>query len=79
MAHLAADAIYVWQMEPTIERATAEAVAANYASQDNPTGDVADAQGFGRTAIANLPKKVRDRLVWPYFNWMYGNAAVGAR
>lgn len=67
-AHTAATVIDVWSVEPVIELATRETVVAAYGARSNPSGETLEAPGGYRIVTVDVPKRVLDKLVWPYFN-----------
>jgi hypothetical protein len=77
VTHSAGDAIYVWDVEPTIALATAMLTAAQYESKQNPSGEVMSATGFGPISTHDLPKKVTEKLKHPLHNWAYGQMRDG--
>ncbi len=75
--HAASEPIYVWEVEPTINVATAMLAAAQYEARQNPSGEVMSAAGFGPFSTRELPKKVTDKLQAPLWNWRYGQLRDG--
>jgi hypothetical protein len=72
--HLIAAPISIWQVERQIGRACRMWVAAALKAQENPTGEVMNITGIGTVSTKDMPEKVKDMLIAPFWNWMYGAA-----
>lgn len=67
-AHTAGTAIYTWEPEPTVEKATEMLVCGLYMGRNNPTGERQVVEGIGAISIpADIYKKVLTML-YPYEN-----------
>jgi hypothetical protein len=68
----AAVVIDVWQPDPIIELAARMLAASMFVARHQATGEVMSAVGFGPISTSDVPKKVKDKLVLPVWNWMFG-------
>ncbi len=74
--HLSGSTVYVYRPESRIELATRMLVAAMFEAEANATGEVLNVSGMGTVSTSDVPKKVKAKLVAPYWNWMYGESDV---
>ena len=73
--HSTSTAVRVWRLEATIEKAARMLVAAQFRARDNATGEVMSISGMGTVSTRDFPQKVKDMLVYPYWNFQKGQAS----
>lgn len=73
--HATSTPVYVWRVESVIEKATRMLVAAQFRAKDNATGEVMSISGMGTVSTRDVPQKVKDALVYPYWNFQKGQAS----
>lgn len=70
--HTTGDGIDVFQMDLEIELAAKEFVLGVFHARTAPGSSAKSAPGFGSVSLADMPDKVREKLVPPYWNWQWG-------
>lgn len=73
--HSLGAAVSVWRVEAIIEKAARMLVAAQFRAKDNATGEVMSISGMGTVSTRDVPQKVKDMLVYPYWNFQKGQAS----
>lgn len=75
-AHAEGAQIDLFTVDELIELAAAEFVLSVYESRQSKTGRQMNASGFGSVTMADIPDKVWDKAVAPWWNWQYGQIRI---